>query len=152
MDFLFRFLSLIAVIIFGTGASTQRHFSIIRVACIAVDVLVPLLTSGEEVQMANPDPKPPASGAGEHHETQQQTPPHPAEQQSNQQPPEEPSATNSAAQVRDEEDANRAALEDLRQHGTQMTKAERKQAEDYLRAKYGATDPQEPADTADEAR
>ena len=151
MDIFFRFFSLVAVVFLGAGASTQRHSSVIRIACIAVDVVLPLLSSGEaahlEVQMADHNSNTPPSGTGASHETHQQQQPPSGDQHSNQ-PPKEPSAANSAAHMSSEEATNQAALDDLRQPGTQMRKAERKQAEDYMRAKYGATNPEPPADEA----
>ncbi|CDJ46631.1 hypothetical protein, conserved [Eimeria brunetti] len=156
MDAFFRFFSLVAVVILGAGASTQRHFSVIRIACIAVDVVIPLLTSGDaahlEVQMANPNSSSQPSGAGTSAEMHRHEQSASDDQQRDQQPPQEPSAANSAAHVGEEKDANQVALDDLRQHGTQMSKTERKQAEDYLRAKYGVPNPQEPADASEEAR
>ncbi|CDI74792.1 hypothetical protein, conserved [Eimeria praecox] len=151
MDLFFRFFAFIAVAIIGAGASTQRHFSVIRVACIAVDIVIPLLSAGQaaqlEVKMDDPNSSSSDSGSGAPHETQQQKP-SPSDGQHSGQPPQEPSAASSAEQAGAEEAANQAALNDLREHGTQMTKAERKRAEEYLRAKYGATDPQSPSDEA----
>ncbi|CDJ59749.1 hypothetical protein, conserved [Eimeria maxima] len=85
----------------------------------------------------------PASGSGERHETMHQQP---LSNQRSEQPQQQPSAANSAAQVGAEETGNQAALDDLRKHGTQMTPKERKQAEEYLRAKYGAGSPHHSAD------
>lgn len=43
--------------------------------------------------------------------------------------------------------SNESILNDLRKHGTQMTKEERKQAEEILKTKYGAIDTQEKGGT-----
>lgn len=168
MEISVRLFVFVAAILLGVFAPTQRHFGLLRAACIAVDVLLPFLTSGEASKIKMEEAKsslPAGSGVPPPEAGQRQHSPHTAapptqaalastagpkieveRQHSDHAPrPSSPPAGELTPPGGDNAPSSAqdaAILSDLALHGTHMTKKERKETEEILKRKYGAGDRQ----------
>ncbi|CDJ40541.1 hypothetical protein, conserved [Eimeria tenella] len=165
MDLLLRLFAFVAALIFDSSASTRYQFGFIRVACIAVDAITPFFIAGEAAKprerMSDQNFSTPRSDErayqreeqhsfsahepGDHFTEAQQTWQHSLEPPATDPPSNREGANSSPGSLGGV--SNQSTLNDLRKHGTQMTKEELKQAEEILKTKYGAIDTQEKGGT-----